>query len=173
MDTQRIILTAKKALEEAGITEYPIKIVQLCENAGIRVFQEYLPENVSGFIVVKDEDFGNYNYNKVISVNRSEPVTRRRFTIAHELGHYYLHRDKNDNLYAHRDAGQRGKIETEADIFASNLLMPEEMVRTALEYQNYYEGGSIPDTMKIITISKEFNVSREAATIRLKQLKLI
>jgi Zn-dependent peptidase ImmA (M78 family) len=50
---------------------------------------------------------------------------RDRFTIAHELGHYYLH-------YLHQNKsgaegyfrGERNSVETQANVFASALLMP-------------------------------------------------
>lgn len=173
MDAKQIIEKAKEVLQNSGIKEYPVKIIKLCEQAGIRVYQEYLPENVSGFIVIQEENFGKYDFNRIISVNRRDSVARRRFTVAHELGHYYLHRDQKNQLYAHRDAGQSGQIETEANIFASNLLMPEKMVKQAIDYLDYDEGGSLPDTLKILTVAHEFNVSRDAATVRLKQLKII
>ena len=54
---------------------------------------------------------------------------RQRFTIAHELGHYLLHRHQQDQFQCGHDdieTGERNKkdIETEADQFASTLLMP-------------------------------------------------
>lgn len=54
---------------------------------------------------------------------------RIRFTLAHELGHYLLHREKQDLFNCSQqdmedwDAVER-EIETEADVFASYLLMP-------------------------------------------------
>ena len=56
---------------------------------------------------------------------------RKRFTIAHELGHYILHKNKNyinctmEDFY---DWTGRKQIETEANYFASELLMPSEIV---------------------------------------------
>lgn len=63
------------------------------------------------------------------------PVTsnrRDRFTIAHELGHYflhYLHEGKEGPAGFGR--GQRNRAETQANVFASSLLMPEVEFRAA------------------------------------------
>lgn len=54
---------------------------------------------------------------------------RKRFTIAHEFGHYLLHR-RDQDLFECGDAdietgdGNERDIEKEADLFASTLLMP-------------------------------------------------
>ena len=54
---------------------------------------------------------------------------RKRFTIAHEFGHYILHRHEQDRFECGDDDietgdGNERDIETEADLFASTLLMP-------------------------------------------------
>ncbi len=53
---------------------------------------------------------------------------RKRFTIAHEFGHYMLHTDQQDRFECSdadiETGGDRRDIETEADLFASTLLMP-------------------------------------------------
>ena len=63
---------------------------------------------------------------------------RRRFTIAHELGHWYLHQHGQQSLFcrhgsvdedAKADRPELPEIEAEANWFAASLLMPAEMVR--------------------------------------------
>jgi len=54
---------------------------------------------------------------------------RQRFTIAHEFGHYILHRQRQDLFACGSDTIEAGEgddrdIEAEADLFASTLLMP-------------------------------------------------
>lgn len=173
MNKKAIIERAKAVCREHDVNEYPIQLVELCENCGLKVYQERLPAEVSGFIVVQDKPFNKYDTGRLIVVNRNEPQGRKRFTIAHELGHYFLHRDENETLYAHRDAGQSGKIETEANIFATNILMPEDLVREAINNRQYLEGYSLMDETKISLISYEFLVSRPAAEVRLRELHLL
>lgn len=94
------------------------------------------------------------------------PVTsarRDRFTIAHELGHYFLH-------YLHEGAsgemqfgrGQRNRAETQANIFASSLLMPEREFRAAARRCNN-EWWAVADV---------FGVSPAAASVRAQVLNL-
>jgi len=61
---------------------------------------------------------------------------RRRFTIAHELGHWFLHQREQTSLFCrHGQVDERDErpplppIEEEANHFAAALLMPAEMVR--------------------------------------------
>lgn len=172
MRKSEIIEKAKEVCKEKNVSEYPVKIVDLCKKYGITVYEEYLPSQVSGFIVIQDEKFNKYDSGKVIVVNLSELGSRRRFTVAHELGHYILHRKEDEPLYAHRDSGADGQIEQEANIFASNILMPEELVRHALDL-NDKPLVELSDFYKIGYIANQFAVSRTAAQVRLEQLGII
>lgn len=170
MEKKDVIQKAKNFCQEHNISNYPVNIVNLCSQNGLKVFEEYLPNDVSGFIVVQPDDFENYKTGKLIVVNLSDIPKRRRFTIAHELAHYILHKQESATLYAHRDAGQHGGIETEADTFASNILMPENLVRIAIKRLESESRVKLPLSMKISYISNEFAVSLEAARIRLENL---
>ena len=163
---------AKAVLEENEIFEYPVKIVNICKKYGFSVFEEYLPENVLGFIVVQEENFSKYNTGKLIAVNLSDLATRRRLTIARELGHFFLHRKNDDKIYAHRNTGIEDQFEMEANLFALNILLPEALVIEAMSLVeellvNY------PDFFKIDYIAKQFAVSKVTAQYRLKQLGII
>jgi Zn-dependent peptidase ImmA (M78 family) len=80
-------------------------------------------------------------------------VGMKNFTIAHELGHWTLHK----NL-----VGKRSKqIEREADRFATCLLMPEKWVREAFSKFQIW----IPVEMKVDSMAKMFCVSRTAMKI--------
>lgn len=165
-----IIEKAKEICKQYDVSDYPVKIVELCEKHGISVFEKYLPKEVSGLIVIQKDNYKDFNTGKLIVVNLSDSAARRRFTIAHELGHYILHKGDQEEIYAHRDAGQNGGKEKEANIFASNILMPENLVKNALEDLEQKDSyGQI----KISYIAKEFAVSESAALVRLDQLGLI
>lgn len=173
MRKEDIINKAKEFCIENNVNDYPVRIIDLCKAYGISVFEKYLPENVSGYIVIQSKEFRDYNTNKVIVVNLSDSASRRRFTIAHELAHFLLHKKEDETLFAHRDAGQNGGIEHEANIFASNILMPEELVRKALNDIDADNWGELFNSTKIDYIARCFAVSSSAAEVRLKQLKLI
>jgi Zn-dependent peptidase ImmA (M78 family) len=109
-----------------------------------------------------------------ISANEADHYYRRRFTMAHELGHYLLHRDligtgvDDNRAYRSTDVGTfhnrniTSEHESEANRFAANLLMPGSLVR------RYHAelGGDIAK------LSRQFQVSFEAMAYRLKSLGL-
>ena len=104
-------------------------IILLAEKMGFEVGNTDLEDDDDGFIAVdksKETLFGTKS-NKVIGVNVTRDYYLKRFTVAHELGHYVLE-GEGKSLYAHRDSKtkQYDDKETTADFFAANLLMPKE-----------------------------------------------
>ena len=169
----------KRALEfckENNIKTFPVEIIKACNKLGLKVFEEYLDPDVSGMIIVDNEPWERYGTNKFIVVNLSELATRRRFTIAHELAHYVLHKEGNV-LYAHRDmvgnSAVQSNIEQEANYFAANVLMPEKLVEDKVNDIKEEAWGILPNFVLIKEIADSFAVSESAAEVRLKQLKLI
>jgi Zn-dependent peptidase ImmA (M78 family) len=140
----------------------PVDVEGLALALGISVKTPFLPDNVSGMIRKRGED--DYE----ISVNATHPETRQRFTIAHELGHFVLHRslmgDGNVDDRAYRSDGsiQNNRIgpaqEQEANQFAANLLMPMEGIK---KFRSRAKGD-------IGALARMFNVSEGAMKIRLK-----
>ena len=108
----------------------PVDVDGLCNKLGIEVNYVHLGEEISGMIEKREGD------KYIISINASDPRTRQRFTLAHELGHYVYHKDKmgdgidDDRMYRSTDTGRYhntrigAKQETQANQFAANLLMP-------------------------------------------------
>ena len=92
--------------------------------------------------------------------------TRNRFTVGHELGHYFIDEHRNalasGRVPSHAsfiDKGGSSVIETEANTFSSYFLMPEEDFRRAATKEK-------PGLQAIINLSSTFNVSAQAAAIR-------
>lgn len=112
----------------------PVDVYTLCDKIGIKVHEAWLEDDISGELMLSGD--GEYQ----INVNAGHADTRKRFTIAHELGHYIYHRDligngiDDDRAYRSTDVGRYHntnigpKQETEANRFAANLLMPKELV---------------------------------------------
>ena len=102
---------------------------------------------------------------KTIYVNAIEVPFRKRFTIAHEVGHVVLHPEANRVDYR-GDIGyspdQKAR-ETEANAFASELLMP----RHVFEALWHAHGGDVD------AVAAQLEVSVQAATIQAKKLKLL
>jgi IrrE N-terminal-like domain len=89
---------------------------------------------------------------------------RDRFTIAHELGHYFLHYlHPGRGVVAGFGRGMRNRAETQANVFASSLLMPAQPFGEAFKRAN----GDF------FRIARLFEVSEEAAEVRAKVLDLV
>ncbi len=102
--------------------------------------------NFLGYEVEEYETLGNYKFNgfeyevagsidntqRTAHLSMRFPYKTRRFTLAHELGHAVLHSTMMMSLHRDRPVTNASKkrdlIEQEADIFATNFLMPEKLV---------------------------------------------
>jgi len=128
----------------------------LVEKIGGRVHYESLDEVVSenGSIFVHGpSDFD------ILLTEYTSP-RRDRFTIAHELGHYFLHSEQGEfPIIAYRQGSTR--IEWEANWFAAALLMPADEFREAW--------GRLQD---ISELAEEFGVSEDAARVRRESLNV-
>lgn len=147
----------------------PVNVEALIRSFGIELdVKASLNEEVSGELV----NLGKERYR--ISINKNDPYYRKRFTMAHELGHFLLHRgligDGVNDSRAYRSV-KNGKFynlnitaahEAQANRFAANLLMPEDLVRD--EYEKA-QGD-------IVSLSKKFQVSKAAMTYVLNNLGL-
>ncbi|MCL2588798.1 MAG: ImmA/IrrE family metallo-endopeptidase [Oscillospiraceae bacterium] len=146
-------------------TASEIDLSVICQDEGIHVSAMDLSElekkhkrTVAGVLFVKEQE-------KNIIVNKNDVPERQRFTIAHELGHYFLHFDRNsseENVWI-SFRGERNKEEYEADMFAAELLMPEELVRAK------YKDLPVP---YVSALAKEFKVSGAAMRYRLDTLNM-
>ncbi len=108
----------------------PIPVLEIAESNGVDViFSEFghLDNVIAGFC-----DFEA----KQLFVNAHDPLTRQRFTIAHELGHWLLHRqyyldnpDKYPILPRFEKPDNKNPFEKEANTFAANLLVPDRLLK--------------------------------------------
>ena len=123
-------------------------------------------ESVSGLILFREQE----EKFKII-VDQNKPENRRYFTIAHELGHYFLHKDPlkekqfaidGDPTLYRSDNGLTSIEETQANHFAASLLMPEARVEEVWR-----------KVRRVERCAKFFNVSVSAMGIRLEILNLV
>ncbi len=93
-----------------------------------------------------------------------------RFTVAHELGHYYLdpHREflvnRRKPIESFTEFESNKQVEREADAFAAGLLMPEYLVAPRINRQTQASTASIKQ------VAKEFDVSLTSMMVRWTQL---
>ena len=99
----------------------------------------------------------------IIEVEESTHLHRRRFTIAHEVGHYVLKHSSSLSAFDDRGVSDPHKInEWQANAFASEILMPETLVRT--------HWAQLKNSQAIAIL---FVVSPEAMFYRLEGLGLL
>ena len=101
---------------------YPVDIESICKELGIKIKDNY-PLDKDGYLICQ-------NGKKIILINSQ--ITnrhRKRFIIAHELGHFLLHRDQLYSCDHISDATQQNintqVQEKEANAFATELLIPQ------------------------------------------------
>lgn len=160
---------AQKILKESNITEPYIEVEKVARDQGLVVGAADLGEDISGVIVVK-------NGKGKIGYNPNDIEERRRFTIAHELGHYLLHRDQMDMFvdkayYALRDKNSsKGeyKMEREANAFAAALLMPRSLLVNEIKKTNF----DLADEKSLNQLARKFKVSTQAMSFRLANLNI-
>lgn len=129
MDKKIIEEKANKVLRDFNYTGGEVDIISLVKTYGFIVGNANLPNDDDGFILVEKGAGNKLNVNsdKIIGVNRKRGLFDKRFTIAHEIGHYILNNGNEQEIFAHRE-NKKGKCEEENDIdyFAACLLMPKE-----------------------------------------------
>lgn len=160
---------ARQILEEGGYT-VPIDVFAIASKYGISVSSLELEDSVSGMLVIR----GN---RAIIGVNSTNHPRRQRFTIAHELAHYLLHRDKSDlfvdgaSVYYRDEQSSKGIRfqEIDANAFAGELLMPRQALKQIIG------AGSIHffDEVSLEDMAAHFQVSVQAMMIRLERLGLL
>lgn len=162
----------KKALEllqKTNSISLPIPIKNIIKSQGIKLSPYDLGDDVSGVLVIDNE-------NCKIGYNSTESHVRQRFTLAHELGHFILHKNKSQDVfvdkvtYMFRKSNTRSvdyKIEMEANQFAAAILMPEIMIEREL---NKLNNGNLSDHDLIVELANKFKVSQIAMTYRLNNL---
>jgi Zn-dependent peptidase ImmA (M78 family) len=146
----------------------PVDLTAMFADLGIVYNEQPIWSGESGWI---ERDGDQYR----VVVNSDEPEQRRRFTAAHELAHYLLHRDlmdhgsrmnrHTDRLYdlngeAH-DTVFKPHHEVQANRLAAQIVMPAPLVR-----QKHEQG------MGSAELASEFRVSKAAMDIRLQTLGL-
>lgn len=165
--------TARDLLEKAQVKKPPVDPVKIARSLGIRVVKVDPPEGgVSGFLIREDPE----TRAPIIGVNRYHNAVRRRFTVAHECGHFLLDHPGDwhvdDVMISYRDeissAGEHTP-EIEANQFAAELLMPEDWLRTDFLKKPFDLG----DDEKLRELASRYRVSTQAITFRLVNLRLL
>jgi Zn-dependent peptidase ImmA (M78 family) len=170
VNRQYVKQQAEELIEKYALTT-PVHIFQLADLIGIK--WETRPTNQLEEIIKKCEPnaknitnwediLGYYDSTtQTIYLNTdNHPITRKRFTMAHEMGHVVMHHKLNGllrNVFFRQDIVEsRDEIEAEANYFASYLLMPDQEIAKKLDYTILLPDGE--QTIK--TFAQEFFQSK-------------
>lgn len=131
----------------------PVNLVQFAQSVKI----EILPAMGVEYVVAIDYDA------RTLHVNVDEPSIRKRFAVAHAIGHFALGHLKageshTDHLVSYNNRYAR-YVDRQANAFALELLMPAKNLADAIE-----------DGMDEKSLCKQFLVSSSALTARLKMI---
>jgi Zn-dependent peptidase ImmA (M78 family) len=141
---------AKRILADSKVKAPPVDLEAILASHGIGYEEiDDFPDTVDALIV---ED-GHKVY---AAVNARQHPQRRRFSLAHELGHYFLHRDGMPEDLVTIDnpptelieSSSKDPAEIEADLFAGELLVPLEMLKLHVK-------KGIPELSRIFFVSEQ------------------
>nr|WP_320048799.1 ImmA/IrrE family metallo-endopeptidase [uncultured Desulfuromonas sp.] len=147
-----------------------IKYYAISSPSDIRLEDIAMDRNV----FVKEGDLKNSdayllraNNRGIVRVRNSIPeLGRKRFAIAHELGHWEMHTDQSQLNFCTEDNlsdYQHSPMEIEANVFAAELLMPPQISRQIL--------GTAPPSLELAKeLAETFNTSLTASVLRLIEL---
>jgi hypothetical protein len=139
-------------------TQAPVNIVGIAKLFGLGVWEDHkLPPGIAAKIFHDPKHGGRLGYSIVI--RGQDPYQRKTFSVAHELAHYILHRDKFIDGALIDDSDYRSSLsiikEADANALAADFLMPWHLI---LEYADL----DIPE------LAKKFDVPEEVMRLRLK-----
>lgn len=139
-------------------SEFPIKVGSIAKELGIEVKSATLGAGISGEIKRSGDSY-------IIRINRHDVKARQRFTVAHEIAHYLLHKDKigdgivDDILYRSLLSDD---MEAQANRLAADIIMPLSYLKT--KFKEYHP---LKEEEKIEKIANDLEVSITAIKIRL------
>ena len=153
-DAERILATTW------GEGKYPIDPVRIARRLGIDVLEAQLDQNVFAALVKQ------IGQDPAILLNAMDSPNRKRFSCAHEIGHFVRRSDQTEeyeylDLRSPLSSTGQDPEEIYANTFAACLLMPEKEVR------RLHRSGT-----NELEMADYFDVSREAMQFRLKNLGL-
>ena len=139
----------------------PVDPVEIARSLGVQVLRGNLPSDVAGVLMKR----AGHDPRIVVAAGDSEP--RRRFTVAHELGHFVYRGSEakaDPNQYEYVDERSRlpragaDPVEVFANQFAAELLMPEDVIRPVAKH------------MSAAALATRFGVPQEAMSYRFDRL---
>lgn len=159
-------VASQRNLPPPGLLDSPEQVVKYYQQIGLPMdssipIEKIIESNEEFDLIFKDLGVNDAYIKRIadnrfeIAVNSNHHPNRQRFSMAHEYAHYLLHRSKIDSMpegerILHRN-GDKNSIEYQANSFAAELLMPEELVRGAFRVSN----GNLTQMALELRVSKD------------------
>ena len=151
-------------LDKSADKRFPVDCRAIAEGFGITVQGDKLDLEFEGGLFI-DSEIKAIIYNKNI-----REKGRRNFTVAHELGHYFLHRNKQELRCSFAELTDfqinqihPKQIEQEANRFATTLLMPSGDFRNNIR-------GSVPSISLLSQLAERYQTSLTATAYRMVEV---
>lgn len=174
MTLKQIEERAMSLLEDLSFNYAPVPIKKIIKRLDVGLKPDELGDEISGLLVIESN-------RAVIGYNSQESIVRQRFTMAHEIGHFLLHCDKNsknqlfiDNIMYRRSFSSESerRREMQANAFAAAILMPQNLIES--NFNELIESTrNFTDEDIIEELASMFKVSNIAMTYRLMNLNLL
>jgi len=152
-----MLSAAEHLLQELGVTKpQEIDLEAIAYHCGVQVRYKSMQGCEAQIIGTHDK--------AVALINENSIPQRRRFSVAHELGHWHFHRGKILNCRTLGDQqGERGANgpERAADRYAADLLLPKFI------FEPMAMDAKRASFETVDKLREEFNTSRMATSIRL------
>lgn len=172
---QRVEELTLSILQRHKLLKIPIDPRKIAKAEGLKVISHSLEGDVSGVLIIK-------NGSGTIGVNPKHPEVRKRYTIAHELGHFLLNHQRERSFFIDTrdrelvavmfrdEQSSTGELqqEREANAFAAALLMPADLIKDHIRAHKFDLTDSESTALK--ELAGKFKVSTQAMAFRLANL---
>lgn len=192
-----IQVAAEKARSQVEYNGGEVDVEKLCSVLKLDFsYSERALQDADGNTILGSANFAK----RSIEINQHGNRNRERFTVAHEIGHFFLGHDQylrsesivERDLFADLDTEDTfnyERLEYQANLFASALLLPDKQLRLAVEALRWqlrvYDKGFgyifvddqpcnfIPYNQILSGLSDHFGVSKQAIEINIKSAGLV
>lgn len=156
----------------------PVPIIDIVKQMGFVIkIADTLPNDDSGIIMIDPELNDVIGNSKCVLISGKIKYGKRRFVLAHEIGHYLFEFDgAKEPRYVHsfvrsyNRASTSNPTEQKVNKFAAELLMPEEIFKT--EYEKLKTNKNLTLTDSIIRLSEFFETTTKSVETRITELEI-
>lgn len=154
---------AEALISELGITRpEDLDVDAIAFDSGVEVSYEALTGCEATLVGFKDH--------AIATISPSGSRGRERFSVAHEIGHWKLHRGQSFRCRADSpdaNLASNKTVEKEADVFASHLLMPGPLFNPSVKALGQ------PGFKQLGELASMFDTSLLATTLRLANINTL